>query len=132
MWLSTPQNQDSYLVFFVNGVYDASMNDEDLKKFRKVVQEEIKVVREEIGAVRKEIRTEITASERRILKVMSEGFNGVGEFMENSIFPELEKKADKSDIDRLETKLDKNSARLDSIESIPVIAHELKIRSKIN
>lgn len=59
----------------------------------------------------------------------------VGKFIEDSLLPVLEQKADKSDIDRLERKLDRIAGQvtdheqsLKQIKSIPVIAHTLKIK----
>lgn len=82
------------------------MTDEDLRKIGKLISE----------------------SETRVV-------GEVGKFIEDSILPTLEEKADKSDIDRLERKLDNITAkdleqdhRLDEIKSLPTIAHELKLK----
>ncbi len=90
------------------------MNDDDLNKIRVVVKEVV--------------RDEITLSEKRIL-------GELGDFMENQLFPMLEEKADKSDIDRIERKLDILSDKvivqekaLRDIASLPTVAHELKIK----
>ena len=58
-------------------------------------------------------------------------------FMEENIFPKFETMAEKSDIERLERRLDASAvtvgtheARIKDIERIPVIAHQLKVSKK--
>lgn len=81
----------------------------------------------------------LAASEKRLNE-------DIGYFIEKNLIPQLEEKADKkdlkdlatkSDIDRIERKLDKALAknveqdqRLTEIESLPAIAHQLKSKSK--
>lgn len=59
----------------------------------------------------------------------------IGTFMQKQLFPMIEEKADKNDVDRLERKLDVLSAKtikhdqeLIDIKSLPVIVHELKLK----
>lgn len=86
------------------------MNDRDLKKIANLLDEKL------------------AASEKRLNE-------DIGDFIDRSLLPQLEEKADKSDIDRIERKLDKVLAkkveqdqRLTEIESLPTVAHELKIK----
>ncbi len=79
-----------------------------------------------LSETEKNLKNEIKSSEQR---VMAE----VGKFLEDHILEPLEQKADKSDIDRIERKLDRiidkdveQDSRLKRIESIPVVAHEIK------
>lgn len=65
-------------------------------------------------------------TENRIIKE-------IGDFIHNSVLPQIEEKADKTDIERLERKIDRildkdmlQDRRLDKIESVPVIAHAIK------
>lgn len=84
------------------------MNDQDLKKIRVVVKEEI------------------GSSEKRVL-------GEIGRFVEDELLPAIEEKAYKTDqIDRIERKLDYFTARvmehgyrLDTIESVPTVAQNL-------
>ena len=105
------------------------MDDKDFNRIRTIVREEVgTTVKQEISESEARLRTmvkeEITASEGRI-----------GQFLEERVIPLIEQKADKTDIDRLEGKLDNNIARtmeqghrLDTLESLPMIAHELKVK----
>lgn len=49
----------------------------------------------------------IKATEQRLNKKIAQTSTDIGEFMEKSLFPMLDEKADKSDIDRIENKLDR-------------------------
>ena len=84
------------------------MNEDYLKKITNLLDEKL------------------AASEKRLNE-------DIGNFIEMNLLPQLGEKADKSDIDRLERKLDKaltkdleQDQRLTEIESLPAIAHELK------
>ena len=84
------------------------MNEDYLKKITNLLDEKL------------------AASEKRLNE-------DIGNFIEMNLLPQLGEKADKSDIDRLERKLDKaltkdleQDQRLTKIESLPAIAHELK------
>jgi len=88
------------------------MNDEDLIKIGYLLDEKL------------------SASEKRISAE-------IGDFIESNLLPQLEEKADKSDIDRIERKLDRSLAkdleqdhRLGKMESLPVIAHQLKSKKR--
>ena len=84
------------------------MNNNDLTQIRKIVKEEV------------------STSEKRII-------GELGGFMEDHLLPIIDAKADKTDIDRIERKLDKfidtslhHENRIKAIEHIPVISHQLK------
>lgn len=58
-------------------------------------------------------------------------------FMEENLFPQFERIAEKSDIERVERRIDstadkvgEHEVRIKNIETIPVIAHELKVKKK--
>lgn len=68
----------------------------------------------------------LAASEKRVI-------GEVGKFIEDHLFPLIEEKADKSDIDRIERKLDRvidtgldHGNRIKTIKQLPSIAHQLK------
>lgn len=68
----------------------------------------------------------LKASEKKVI-------GEIGKFIEDQLFPMIEEKADKSDIDRIERKLDKvldtgldHEGRIKAIEQIPSIAHQIK------
>ena len=101
------------------------MTDEDLKKVGDLFDEKLEASEKRVLGVVKE---EIAGSEKRIL-------SDIGDFVSENLVPQIEEKADKTDIDRLERKMDRildndieTKTRLDEIETIPVIAHELKIK----
>lgn len=72
------------------------MNNNDLRKLRVVIKEEVTtVVKKEISASEKKLMGEIGKTEQRLLGEM-------GKFVEEELLPAIEKKADKTDIDRLE------------------------------
>lgn len=82
----------------------------------------------QISVTEQSLREEIHISDGRVM-------TDIGSFMEDNLFPMIEKKADKSDINRLERKLDKSvdtnldhERRIKDIEQIPMVAHELKIK----
>lgn len=126
-----------------------------------------KLLDEKLTATEKRLRTEITTTEKRFNKRLTateEHFNKrltsteehlraditsaitdsgdniieeIAGFMEVNLLPKLEDKADKSDIERVERRIDysadkigEHDIRLKNIESIPVIAHELKLKKK--
>lgn len=58
----------------------------------------------------------------------------IGQFVDDSLLPQIAEKADKSDIKRLERKLDyyigkteQNEKDIEDIKSVPVVAHHLKV-----
>jgi hypothetical protein len=68
----------------------------------------------------------LAASEKRVI-------GEVGKFIEDHLFPMIEEKADKTDIDRIERKLDRaidtgldHESRIKTIEQLPSIAHQIK------
>ncbi len=105
------------------------MNDEDLKRVGKLIDESnIASEQRVIKVVKELVKGEISASEKRILVE-------IGTFVTDEILPAIDEKADKSDIDRLERKIDQladknyeHDVRLKNIESIPAVAHQLRIK----
>ncbi len=86
------------------------MNDQDLKKVRSIVKEELK--------------EELKVSESRILKE-------VGDFVEDQILPAIDQLSSKIDgigrrMDGLATEQGKHNLRITNIENLPTVAHELK------
>ncbi|KKQ67145.1 MAG: hypothetical protein US86_C0001G0072 [Candidatus Daviesbacteria bacterium GW2011_GWA2_38_24] len=133
------------------------MTDDELNKFRAIVKEEIvsserrirvDVKEEIVGSeerIRGEIKEEIVGSEQRFRTTLKDELilsekrilNEIGEFVESQLLPIIDDKADKSDIDRIERKLDRfgdkitdHDKRLSDIESLPSIAHELRRKKK--
>lgn len=138
------------------------MNNNDLKRLRTVIKEEVTSVveekltaseqrsKKELTTLEQRLKREITTSEQRLREEISASekrlkeeiatsdkrvMADIGSFMEDNLFPMIEEKADKSDIDRLERKLDKvldrsldHEARIKAIEQVPVVAHELKVK----
>lgn len=110
------------------------MTQDDFKKLKTVVREEVSlIVKKEISASEKRLKEEISTSASKVL-------GDIGQFMEDNLFPMIDEKADKTDIDRLERKLDRfidtiyeHESRIKDVEQVPVIAHELKLKkSKAN
>ena len=69
------------------------------------------------------------------IQLFNQGFEEIIQPELEEIRKELVSKADKSDIDRLERKMDRiidkdivQEKRLDRIESIPAIAHEVRLK----
>ena len=104
------------------------MSDEDIKKIGHLISDSEKRL---IGLF--DQRLEV--SEKRIMKE-------IGDFINDAILPKIADMADKSDIARLESNieriqrkldraLDKNieqDSRLDKLESLPTVVHELKVK----
>lgn len=105
------------------------MSDEDLNQIRTIIREEVSsAVRGEVSSAEQRLEQKIEESGKNIIR-------DLGQFMEEQLFPMIEEKADKSDIERLERKLDVFSAkvanqdtRIKDIESLPAVAHELKLK----
>lgn len=114
---------------------------QDLNEIRTLIKEEVsaseKRLTGELAASEKRLEGKLEASEKRLVgeinksekKVLGE----VGKFVTDELLPAIDEKADKADIERLERKIDllgdKNAefnSRITQIESIPIIAHELK------
>lgn len=94
------------------------MTDKDLNKLGALMDTKLDKLRREITreivATRDGLRKEIVDSEDRVIK-------GILEFISDHVVPIIEDNADKSDVKRIER-------RLDEIESLPTVAHELKFR----
>ena len=125
------------------------MTDEEIKKlgvfidsrlgeFRDEIKGSISVseknLRDKLGnsisASEKSLQQEISASENKIVKDLVN-------FVSDQLIPIIDEKADKTDIDRLERKLDfyidgslDLKTRVGDIESLPTVAHELKVKRK--
>jgi len=92
--------------------------------FKKLLDESLKPLKKDL----KEVREEIAASEKRIVK-------DIVDFVSDHLIPIIDEKADKTDMDRVERKLDLYidktivlKSRVDDIESLPTVAHELTVR----
>ncbi|MBI2601309.1 hypothetical protein HYW42_05160 [Candidatus Daviesbacteria bacterium] len=105
---------------------------EEISAVRQDLSEEISAVRqdlsEEISAVRQDLSEEISASEKRVIK-------GIVDFVSDHLIPLIDEKADKTDVERIERKLDSYidetivlKARVGDIEALPTVAHELKVK----
>lgn len=123
--------------------------DSKLDKFGKEINKEIAAtrdglkeeiattrgeLREEIAATRNglrgEIKEEIVASENRVIQ-------GILEFFRDHVMPVIDENAGKTDVERIERKLDRYidktidlESRVDDIELLPIVAHELKVKRK--
>lgn len=72
----------------------------DLEQIRTIVKEEIHVeIKTSEGRILQAVDEKISTSEKRII-------NEVGTFISDAILPQLDDKADKKDVLRLEQKLD--------------------------
>lgn len=98
------------------------MNAADLKQIRQVIKEEVTTV------VKEEVTKIVAASEEKII-------TEVANFISEDVLPQIDEKTDKSDIERIERKVDQvldklydHESRIKDIERIPVIAHELKLK----
>ncbi len=118
------------------------MDDDVIKKLRDVIKEEVVAsekrlennlktsLKVELAQV---IKEEVVASEQRLKAKIKQLGDDIGDLISEQILPQIAEKADKFDIERLERKLDgvmdKNNEqdrRLDRIESVSVVAFELK------
>lgn len=116
------------------------MTTDDLKQFRTVIKQEVtSIAKEQIAASEERFDKKLAALEDRLKKHTTESVkqlsDDVGNFIGENLIPMIEEKADKSDIDRLERKLDRildtsidHDSRIKDIEQIPVIAHELNVK----
>ncbi|MBI4035365.1 hypothetical protein HY383_00290 [Candidatus Daviesbacteria bacterium] len=110
------------------------MANDNLIKISSLIDEKLKAsesrmdnkLDEKLKASESRMDNKLKASESRII-------SEIGKFMEDNLFPVIEEKADKTDIDRIERKLDnvivtelRNSSRIAAIEQIPSIAHQIK------
>lgn len=119
------------------------MTNNDLKQIGELIDEKLDKrlsvtetrLREEITASSKEVKEDIgDFIEHTLMPLLDERFDAIDERF-NSIDERLEEKAGKTDIDRIERKLDKlldtdldHEYRIKNIEAVPVIAHQLKHR----
>lgn len=70
-------------------------------------------------------------------EIIDEVIDDVVGFMEKNLFPKLERMAEKSDIERIDRRVDRlavdvggHEVRIKDIEFVPVIAHQLKLKKK--
>ncbi|MDO8570331.1 MAG: hypothetical protein Q7R97_01990 [Candidatus Daviesbacteria bacterium] len=122
---------------FVEGRFDNKLSSVETKltsvetglsKRLTSVETGLSSVKEELTSVETRLEQKIEESEKHVM-------SDIAQFINDRIAPMFEEKADKSDIERIERKLDSNLAmnldqkyRLEKIESLPTIAHELKIK----
>lgn len=96
-------------------------------------------LKKEISSVEERLEEKLTAVKDELLTSDKRTKDDIGSFMEDTLLPmiydRLDEMADKADVDRIERKLDKvfdtnldHERRITDIESVPVIAHELKHR----
>lgn len=130
------------------------MNDDALQKISKLLDKKLvdsenrldkklsaleNRLDEKLAVSEKRSDKKLVALEKRLKKHTTDSIkqlsSDVGDFMQENLFPMIEEKADKSDIDRLERKLDRvldssvdHESRIKAIEQIPAIAHELKLK----
>ena len=114
------------------------MNNDDIKKLRSVIREEVTTaVKEEVSSAEQrlshKIDGSISSAEQRLGEKIKQLSLDIGDFISERVIPLFDEKADKSDIDRLENKIDRiidkdieQDRRLDRIESVSVVALELK------
>lgn len=140
---------------------DFSMDENKLEAVvKKVVDKAVKPIRKQLNdqgvglaainkrlddpqtglvAINKRLDEKLAAFEERLKKHTTESVKqlsaDVGDFIGENLLPMIEEKADKSDIDRLERKLDRvidtsidYGSRIKDIEQIPAIAHELRAK----
>lgn len=120
-----------------------TLMDTKLKGLSVVIKEEVsaseKRLRKDLSKTEQKLKKEISASEQRLRGEISASdshvMTDIGQYMEDNLFPMIDEKADKTDIDRLERKLDRvidvskdYEIRIKDIERIPVIANELKFK----
>lgn len=112
------------------------MTNNDLNQISKLLDEKLttteKRLKTEIANTEKNLRSEITTA---ITESEGNIIEEIAGFMEMHILPKLKEQADKSAIDRCERRIDhladkvgEHDVRLKDVESIPVIAHQLKIK----
>ncbi len=110
------------------------MNSDDLKKIRGVIRDEVSSTEKRIKG---EIKQIVSASEKRLLREADKRerrmVTEIGEFIENNVISRLDEKANKTGIDRLEGKIDRltddvldHKRRIEKIEQVPTIAHQIK------
>lgn len=108
------------------------MTNNDLSQIGKLLDEKLtaieKRLRTEIAATKDSLRTEIAEKSDEVVNVLLE-------FMQAHLIPLIAESADKSDVERIERRIDhladkvsEHDVRLKNIESIPAIAHQLKIK----
>ena len=129
------------------------MNDNDIKKLRGVIREEVaSVVKKEVSASEQrlnqrldnrvalvgesliqKLEKSILSTEQRLEVKIKQLGNDIGDLISKELLPQIAEKADKTDIERLERKIDRafdkdmdQDRRLDRIESVPIVALELK------
>ncbi|MBI2086114.1 hypothetical protein HYT74_02115 [Candidatus Daviesbacteria bacterium] len=109
---------------------EIALTEERLDKKISSTEEKLKI---EISSVEERMNKEIDATKEELLASDKKIMVDIGTFMEDTLFPMIDEKADKSDIDRIERKLDRvldasldHGRRIKDIESVPVVAHDLK------
>lgn len=117
------------------------MTTDDLKQIRGVIKEELSYVEERLEQKIEGVSERLTFVKKELEQKIEESgksvMSDIAQFMDDQIAPMIDEKADKTDIERLERKLDLNLSknleqdhRLSKLESVPLIAHELKIRKQ--
>lgn len=93
----------------------------------------------DLSQISKLLDEKLTATEKRLKSDIDNTKSGIISefvtFMQDHLIPLFDEKADRSNIERVERRADllsdeigKHNVRLKNIESIPTIAHQLKIK----
>lgn len=99
------------------------LDPQDIHKIANLIESSEKRLERKIkdseNRVKEEIKQEIKVSEHNILAE-------VGSFNETSVFTQIDDKADKNTVLRIDKKTDAINERVNNLENLPTIAHELK------
>lgn len=112
----------------------ASLIDKSIAKSNKSLKETIHGVetrlRDEMKIIETGLRDEIKTSEERLNKkidnVKQEIIQEVGSFVESALLPQLDDKVEKSEVERLDKRIDTVNERVNDLETLLPIAHEIK------
>lgn len=96
------------------------MTDEDLKKFKQMFKEELSLTEQRLEqSFEKRLGERLSIFEEKITGKITQLSHDIGDYIEKTLNPMLDEKANKTDLSRTE-------ARVASIESTPTVAHELR------
>ena len=114
---------------------EINTTEEGLKKLDKRLTEQVGSVKEEMASLEEKLNNRMDLVEERLGDRISQLSKDIGDSITDRLMPMIDEKADKTDIDRLERKMDnvitrdlEQNHRLDRIESLPSVAHELKLK----
>lgn len=101
------------------------------KKISKLLDEKMGVSEEKISrSVDEKIKTSIKASEERLVERLTSEIHAsekriirdIGDFLEQSLLPQIDEKANKTDVERVERRVDALATQ------VGTIAHQLKLK----